>query len=119
MKSKGSFSVNGKAHRILTRLSTGPATLGELAEVVRGPNQTSEAARGRAYQLMVSIRDSRLARTEREVSYITWQGQDALLGLDHGHPFNRDAQPAATHALYPSSRPIGLETAHHRGEAHD
>ena len=87
---KGEFSVDGKAHRILSRLYCGPATLSEIAEVIRGPQQTLKGARGRAYQFLVSLRDEGLASTKGEVSFITGAGTEALRDLDYGHPYDRD-----------------------------
>ncbi len=47
------WSVNGKAHRILHRLLDGPASKSELADLIRGPNQTAHAAKKRAGRILI------------------------------------------------------------------
>lgn len=95
MTAKGSFSVEGKAHRMLARLHSGPARLNDLAELIRTENQNAKAARGRTLQFLAALRAEALIITLDGTHYLTPEGADALTGLDYGQPYNRDARPQA------------------------
>ena len=65
-------------HRILDRLNVGPASRADLAEIIRGPHQTSRRAQTRFYRLSVFLRDEGLVwATAGELS-ITAAGMAAL-----------------------------------------
>lgn len=74
------LSHAGKAHRALTRLSEGPATLSELRTDCVSNNQARKLA-----FIMAAMTKARLVTHTPGFGYaITWEGQDALAGLDSG-----------------------------------
>ena len=89
----GAYKAGGKVHRILDRLNVGPASRADLAEIIRGPHQTSRRAQTRFYRLTVFLRDEGLVwATTGELS-ITAAGMAALDELGplittggHAHP---------------------------------
>lgn len=77
----GGFKSGGKVHRILERLSAGPATRTELAALIRGPNQTHHRARIRIYPLLTFLHDQGLTWSAPGVVMITVAGMEALDAL--------------------------------------
>lgn len=75
------YSINGKTHRILHRLLDGPATKAELAEIVRGPNQTAHAAKKRVGRLLIQLATDRLVWVADSAVTITPAGRTAYSGL--------------------------------------
>lgn len=74
----GAYKAGGKVHRILDRLNVGPTSRADLAEIIRGPHQTSRRAQTRFYRLSVFLRDEGLVwATAGELS-ITARGVEAL-----------------------------------------
>lgn len=88
----GEFSPGGKGHKVLTRLDQGPADMTALAALIRGPNQTPNAARQRAYNMLSALRSQGLIRSSSGLHVITIEGRAALQGLDHGFAY-RVTQP--------------------------
>ena len=74
----GSYKAGGKVHRVLDRLAVGPASRAVLAEMIRGPHQTTRRAQTRLYRLSVFLRDEGLVWATTGGLEITHLGLEAL-----------------------------------------
>ncbi len=90
----GEFAPEGKAHRILRRLDAGPADTPALTGLLRGPNQSGNAARQRTFNMLVALRSQHLVQSASGLHRITEAGARALIGLNHGHPYQLTQGPA-------------------------